>query len=141
MNEPVDFDKILEAFEFANFGGPDEVEAYLDRETGQTLLISDIGDEIDPVPDDLESERYLSLPNKRDLGLGKRLVLSFAEEHLPESLDDIRGIFSSKGAYGRFKAFLERRGMLDLWHDYENEAQASALRAWCEDQGIPLKDD
>jgi len=141
MNQPIAFDTILEAFEMAEFGGPDEVDTYLDRETGQTLLISDIGDGIDPVPHDLDSDRYIPLPDKRELGLGKPLVLAFTEAYLPEHLDDVRGIFARKGAYGRFKALLDKRDLLERWYEYESEARTSALRAWCADAGIALQDE
>ncbi|WP_353817004.1 hypothetical protein [Mesorhizobium sp.] len=64
-------------------------------------------DDVEELPDDVEdSERYIAIPDKRELDLGKPLVLTFARHHLPDDYDKVREIFSRAGAYARFK---------DLW--------------------------
>ena len=40
----------------------------------------------EPLPEDIDDgERYVPLPHKNDLGLGKPLILRFTNEFLPES--------------------------------------------------------
>jgi hypothetical protein len=99
---PASFREILDAFEFVSFeGGIGEHQAVLGRETGKIYLRSDFADmdELnDEIPDDLDDEeKYIAIPNKRQLDLGKPLVMDFARELLPNDLDEVRYIFS-KGA-------------------------------------------
>lgn len=128
---------MLDAFEFASFGHPGESEAYLCRDTGTFHYHSDYGDH-EPLPDDIESERYVVLPHKNDLDLGRRLVLRFAAEVMPDDEPKIQEIFRRPGAYARFKVLLERRGALQQWYTYEDEAKREALRAWCADKEIEI---
>ncbi|VIO73281.1 hypothetical protein CI1B_48860 [Bradyrhizobium ivorense] len=93
------------------------------------------------MPDDVEDdEKYIAVPDKRELDLGKPLVLDFAREFLPGDFDEIRYIFSKRGAYQKFKALLIRRRALDRWYDFENKATEQALRRWCEDNEISVTD-
>jgi hypothetical protein len=73
----------------------------------------------------------VALPEKRELGLGKPLVLAFAGEYLPDDFDDVREAFSRRGAYLKFKNLLARRGAIDRWHAFEAKATVQALRDWC----------
>jgi hypothetical protein len=66
------FDALIEAFEFASFGQPGEHEAYLCVETGQVYWHSEYGDDEEPLPDDIENaEKYIAIPHKNELGLGR----------------------------------------------------------------------
>ena len=97
--------------------------------------------DFDPLPDDVENEeKYVAIPDKRDLGLGKALVLDFARECLPRDFDEVRFTFSKKGAYPRFRVLPARRGAVDRWHDFEAKATEKALRAWCALNSIELAD-
>lgn len=40
---------------------------------------------------------------------------------------------------GRFKAFLERHGMLESWYRFEADETKRALREWCTVEGIELE--
>jgi hypothetical protein len=139
---PVSFKDILEAYEFAAVSPHGEHQAYLCRETGKIYLHSDLyEDPEEELPDDLEDdEKYISLPNKYDLNLGKPLVLDFAREILPRDFDTIRNIFSKREAYSKFKELLVRRNALDRWYDCEAKATERALRDWCEGNEIELTD-
>lgn len=133
------FDTLLEAFEFVSFGQPTEHEAYLCTKTGAIHCHSTYGDNEEPLPDDIEdSEKYIAIPHKNDLDLGKNLVLKFARESLPDALGEVQEIFGRSGAYARFKDLLEHRGMLQQWYEYEAKARQEALREWCEDSGIEI---
>lgn len=133
------FDDLLDAFEFVSAGQPMEHEAYLCVGTGVIHYHSELGDDEEPLPDDIEdSEKYIAIPHKNDLDLGKRLALRFADEFLPDVVDEVYDIFRRRGAYGRFKNLLERRGVLQQWYEYEEKSRKEALRQWCKDSGIEL---
>ena len=100
------------AFEFVS-SGRGENEAYLDRQSGKTYWHSEFGDNDEELPEDIDDERYISIPDKRELDLGKPLVLDFAREFLPVDYDEVRHIFSRRGAYRRYKDLLVRRGALE----------------------------
>jgi hypothetical protein len=142
---PVKFSEVQNAFDFANFGSDmGENQAFLDRRTGEFHYHSDLlGDdeEGNTLPDDVEGdENYVQLPDKRDLDLGTSLVFDFVRQHMPDDYGDVRAIFQSRGAYGRFKAWLAGRRALDAWYEFETKAQQAALRAWCADEGLELSD-
>lgn len=78
------------------------------------------------------------MPHKNDLDLGRRLVMAFIDQDLPEDYDTVAAFFHRRGAYGRLKELLAERGKLNVWYDFEKRATDSALRAWCEEAGIRL---
>ena len=102
---------------------------------------SEFSDELGELPDDIEdSEKYVPIPDKRELDLGKPLVLDFARQFLPNDIDEVRRIFTRKGAYARFKDLLDRRGALDHWYDFEAKVEEKALRMWCDLNSIEVGD-
>jgi hypothetical protein len=114
--------------------------ALLDTATGKIYYRSGMGDS-DEIPEDVrESDSVVEIPHQKDLELGINLVFVFAESLAPEDSDQVRYIFRRKGAYSRYKAFLESKGLLQKWYDFENEAQEKAIRAWCKDHQIELVD-
>lgn len=128
--------EIAEAFEFANTGSSmGQFFAFICKRTGKIYYQTDFPDAIemnDEVPDDVnDEEKYVALPDKRDLELGRPLVLDFAHEFLPDDFDDVRDFFSRRGGYRKFKALLARRGAIDRWHAFEAKATEQALRDWC----------
>ncbi|HTD29712.1 MAG TPA: hypothetical protein VK660_10015 [Xanthomonadaceae bacterium] len=133
--------KLLDAFEFTSFSVTVDCTAYVDLETGSLYCVSDHMDlELEEDrPDDLEtSDRYLALPHKNDLDLGKDLAFAFVHQHLPGEFDKVAGFFRARGAYGRFKDLLDRRGALHAWYAFEEQATESALREWCGRHDIRL---
>ena len=93
------------------------------------------------MPDDIgDSEKFLQLPDKRELGLGKPLALDFARHFLPGDFDDVLQFFRGRGAYARFKDLLGGRGMLDQWYDFEAKAVERALKTWCDLNSIEVSD-
>lgn len=139
---PVKFGDLQLAFDFVSFGGLGENQAFLDTQTGRLYWHSEVADNIeeDELPDDLDDERYIEIPHKKELDLGKALVFDFVRQFLPDDYDEIRDIFRRRGAYGQFKAMLMRRGALDRWHEFSAKAEEAALRAWCADNAIELVD-
>ena len=136
----VSFSDLQLAFEFVSSGGMGENEAYLDRQSGKIYWHSEFGDNDEELPDDIDDKKYILIPDKRELDLGKPLVLDFAREFLPDDYDDVRRIFSRRGAYRRYKDLLVRRGALERWYDFSNKSEETALREWCAENGIELSD-
>jgi hypothetical protein len=94
----VDFSDLLLAFEFVSSGASGQNTAEWLDDDDQDLL------------DDIEDPaKYFTIPDKRELDLGKPLVLKFTRHHLPDDYDKVQEIFSRKGAYARFKDLLEAR--------------------------------
>lgn len=133
------FQDIESAFMFVSMAPEFQNSAILSRETGEIYYVSEIGDS-DELPDDVDdADKYIEIPHKNELDLGKALVLEFVSEHLPEDLQEVIRIFNRKGAYARFKQLLEGKDMLDQWYEYENRRQETSLREWCTENGIEVK--
>ena len=140
----VKFSDLELAFEFVSFeGGFTQHHAYVRKDTGEILHGSDDLDlDEEQLPDDIDDEeKYLAIPSKRDLGLGRSLVFDFVEQFLPDDLDQVRRYFSRRGAYGNFKDLLAQRRAIEQWHKFEDEAAQRALREWCRENSIePIED-
>ena len=134
----VSFSDLQSAFEFVSSGEMGQNEAYLDRQSDKIYWHSEFGDNDEELPDDIDDEKYISIPHKRELDLGKPLVLDFARDFLRDDYDEVRHIFSRGGAYRRYKDLLVRRGALERWYDFSNKAEEAALREWCAENGIDL---
>jgi hypothetical protein len=78
------------------------------------------------------------VPDQSALDLGSRLVFRFVREVMPADYDAVAEIFRRRGAYSRYKDLLDRRGMLQRWYDYENDATREALLAWAAECGIEV---
>lgn len=136
----VKYSEVLDAFLFVGSAAPSEQGAYIDSDSGKIFWVSPLID-LDDVPDDIEtSDRYIAVPHKNDLGLGRDLALSFVDRESPDEYDTVAGFFRSRGAYRRFKDFLASRNLLEPWYHFENAETETALRAWCEEQNIKLID-
>src|SRR6202008_1140743 len=120
---PVSFSDLQLAFEFVSSGGMGENEAYLDRQSGKIYWHSEFGDNGEELPDNIDDEKYIPIPDKRELDVGKPLGLDFAREFPREGYDEVRHIFSRRGAYRRYKDLLVRRGALERWYNFSKEAE------------------
>ena len=105
---------ILEAFEFVSAGSTGENQAFLCRQSGKVYWCVEYSDdELSELPDDIDDrEKYVQIPDKKELDLGKPLVLEFVRQTQPSEMDKVRRIFSAKGAYARFKDLMDRNGVL-----------------------------
>ena len=135
----ISFDDIENAFFFVSMDQQFMNSAYLCKETGEIFYTSEMGDS-DELPEDIDDpEKYISIPHKNELDLGRALVLEFTSAYLPEELDEVYLIFRHKGAYSRYKDLLERKGALEDWYKFENERQELALKEWCRENNIEIK--
>ena len=114
--------------------------AFVSKATGELYFVSGIGDS-DELPEDIEDPgKYVCLPHKNDLHLGLVLVRAFVWERIPEQIQKVERIFSRKGAYARFKDLLETLGLLEDWYSFERVRSESALKQWCEEQGLDFEE-
>ncbi|MCX5771803.1 MAG: UPF0158 family protein [Candidatus Hydrogenedentes bacterium] len=111
--------------------------AVYDRVTDKILYRSDYSD-IDEIPEDIDDERYVEIPDKRDLDLGRELVFRFAEQAMPDDIDLVYGFFRHAGAYSNFKNLVNHRNLLEQWHEFENAAMRKAIEEWCNENAIKL---
>lgn len=132
---------IEDGVDWASLGGYGESQAWLCRASGKVHYHTETGDNFEELPDNIDDEdKYVLLPGKRDLDLGRALAERFAAEHVSDAYDKVRELFSRRGAFARFKDLLERRDKLQQWYDYERNATYDALRQWCEANEITWKD-
>lgn len=89
---------LLDAFDFANAGTPYENRAFIHLDTGAIHWTSAMVELEEEPPEDLEtSDRYLALPYKNELDLGRELALSFVDQELPGEYDRCSDFFHHKG--------------------------------------------
>ena len=132
----VRIDDIEMAIEFVSSSMSDS-EAYIDVHTGKIHYVGDLVDE--PVPTDIfENKKYICLPSKVDLDLGKSVALDFVRNNIPEKIDVTYDIFSRKGAYSKFKNLLASLDQLDNWYEYEQDAFRRAALDWCRENRIDV---
>jgi hypothetical protein len=72
---PISFSDLQLAFEFVSSGGMGENEAYLDRQSGKIYWHSEFGDNDEELPDNIDDDKYIAIPDKIEFSLGKPLVL------------------------------------------------------------------
>ena len=134
----VKFSDIFDLFELVNFGSPFDHEGYICIASGETYFHSQFGDNEEELPDDIDDDKYLLIPDKKELSLGINLVFDFVDENLPTEYEKVRSIFHRKGAYARFKELLEDTGKIEEWYKFETKRTEQALRQWCVDQNIEV---
>jgi hypothetical protein len=135
----VKYSELEDGFAFVSFAAPMENAAYIARDTGIIYCTSEANPLDEDVPDDLENpDRYVAIPHKNDLDLGRNLALRFVAQELAYHGEKVNDIFRHKGAYARFKDLLESMGLMEEWYSFEAEATGRALRDWCAENGIEV---
>lgn len=135
----ITFDSIEYAFLYVSMDQQFMNNAYLCKETGQIFYTSEIGDS-DELPEDIDDpDKYIAIPHKNELELGKNLVFEYVSKFLPDDFNQVGTIFTKRGAYSRFKDLLDKNGHLDKWHKFEDEQTRNALIQWCTENDIELE--
>ncbi len=117
---PIKYGDLQDAFLFVSAGMQYEHEVFICTTTGTIHYPPEVIGEEEELPDDLEtSDSYVSVPHKNALDLGQDLVFSFVRQELPDDWDTVRDIFRRRGAYGRFKDWLDSRDMPEKWYAFE----------------------
>jgi hypothetical protein len=115
---------------------------FVSRSSGRIYLRNMDGGVDDDFPEDIEDgTKYLAVPHKNDLDLGRDLVFSFINATAPDLHEQVHEIFRKKGAYSRFKDLLQRRRLLEHWHDYERAETREALAQWATENGLNTERD
>lgn len=133
------FNEIHDSLMFVSAAGYGESSAILNKQTGKIYYRSELGD-IDE-QEELSEEEYdstihIEIPHKNDLELGRNLVFEFVDQFIPEDSNKVDQIFRKRGAYSKYKDFLESRGILQKWYDFENQREQLALLQWCKENEI-----
>ena len=133
------FEDLLDAYEWVSADPSYENTAYVNRSTGAVYWDTDAADTSEELPDDIEDgTKYIAVPHKHDLDLGKSLVFEFADEHIQDDVGKVSGFFRRPGAYGKFKDLLERRNLLETWYEFERKRTEIAFHHWAAENSIPL---
>jgi len=153
---PVSWNDLLLAYDFVSGAAFGEHKAFLCKASGKIYWRFDSFDDLDELSDGFEGrkkasvetdkppedigdeDKYLPIPDKRELNLGKPLALDFASEIMPRDFDYVRRIFGKRGAYAKFKALLMRRKALDRWYGFQAKATERALQEWCEANSVEI---
>jgi hypothetical protein len=119
----------------------------LDLSTGNCVYdVRDIAlDEIIAVdekkPESGTRPRYIQIPDKYKLNIGRTLVLQFTREYFPEDYRDIFNRFKRPHAYTWWRIFLEDQKKLQEWHEFRNRKTKEALIDWCNNNHFEYYDD
>jgi hypothetical protein len=151
MSIPVKLSDIIDGMENQS----DENSSFLDKETGEVVLISEYemrtaedNDSLEDFPDweqeqiaiarDIinETGRYLELPTKFDINeydIMEKFCLSLEDIKMREYLySQIKG----GGAFRRFKDAIYQNDIQDDWFAYCNDAYKEIATEWCRENDI-----
>ncbi|MBN1425281.1 hypothetical protein JXA88_12065 [Candidatus Fermentibacteria bacterium] len=136
----ITYSDIEAAFSFVSSAPQYANSAFVSRVTGEVFYRSDMAD-VDEVPEDAEfDDDFVSIPHKNDLGLGRSLAFAFADGIGGELPWRVREIFRRRGAYGRFKDLLARRGVLETWYEFEARETKDRLLEWCKENSLKVEE-
>ena len=107
----VKYDGLETAFAFVSSAPPTENAAYISLDTGTIYWTSEFNPLDEEVPDDLEtSDRYIAVPHKNDLDLGRNLALRFVTQELPDQADQSAGSSGARALTLASRTCWSRRG-------------------------------
>jgi hypothetical protein len=134
----------------------DDIQAYLNRRTGDFITVSSddraaLDDDADDVPewqrerlpairDVFSSDDWLELPSKFEIDeydIMRRFCSTLSDEVLRGDLLDTIG---GRGTFGRFKGMAARHGLLDDWYRFREQALKRFAVGWLEAQAIPYRE-
>lgn len=130
----VKLEDIIEAIEFTD----DDVEYFLDQETGEVVMISEMAmddKEREAACEALDEHGFYRLPTRwelRDYDTMEGFVDSLSG-HAQERLSNA---ISGRGAFRRFKDEVQRLGLEAQWYAWHDDAYRRKAIEWCEENGI-----
>ena len=135
----------------------DSLFAFLDRETGEVLLISDESlslvelepEEIDLLPDWRKEEaklavliestdRYLGLPTPFDVHEWNIMAEFCHQLRRDDIRESLFGVIHGNHAFRRFKDQIAAHNLWKEWDNFRRQALAEIVRDWCEEESIVL---
>jgi hypothetical protein len=135
----------------------DEATAYINRKTGELITLTDeilaLAEDPDEAADapqwekDLlpkvqevtASEDFIPLPGKFEIhewSIMERFARSVSDGDVR---DELESALHGRGAFGRFKDALHRRGIVDAWYRYRDAALEEIAIEFLEAQGIEFR--
>jgi hypothetical protein len=143
---------LVEAFEAQGDG----IAQYLDRETGEIVLVTEEfqhyeseGD-IDPdapawmqdsIADAIrvheQPDRYLELPSQREL-VNHQTLRMFCRTLPDLQSTALLSVIGGKGTFRRFKDEADELGVLKSWYAFLRETLEAAAIQWCEEHEIAI---
>jgi hypothetical protein len=134
----ISFRTVRDAFAFVSGAPYGAAAAFIDVETGRVVFHSETGG-FDALPGDIGNEhKYLPVPHREDLALGRALAVDYVSTHLPDAVGKVDDIFKRSGADVSFKQFLAYRSRLDEWRAFSTDRETTALLKWCRDHRLPV---
>ncbi|MFP4083238.1 MAG: UPF0158 family protein [Candidatus Aminicenantes bacterium] len=156
MKRPIKLSDIIDAMEFQ----PDETTAFLNKETGEIVGVSDeefrAAEEkrsLESYPEwqrglireaahilEDEKGRYIALPSRFDIHeyhMMERFALSVDDEFSAGLLAAIKG----KGAFRRFKDGVRRFGIEEEWLKFRGAKFKELAVDWCGENEVEYLDD
>ena len=130
----IDMDDFDFAMEFISSDLFDN-QAYIDIESGVIYCSGEASEET--LPDDIdENDKYLAIPTKQDLELGKPLALKFTALEMPDHIENVYAMFRKQGAYAKFKHLLNTLELTEKWYAFEKNQTQQAITDWLEMQRV-----
>ncbi|MEO6165835.1 MAG: UPF0158 family protein [Candidatus Binatia bacterium] len=135
----------------------DEATSYINRKTGELITITNEMFSMVEDPDEAEdapewqkellpkvqevtaSEDFIPLPSKFDIhewSIMERFARSVADRDVR---DELENALHGRGAFGRFKEALHRRGIADAWYRYRDAALEEIAIDFLEAHGIEFR--
>jgi len=106
------FSDIEDAFMFVGSEEQGMHSAYLCPDTGRIYYSSEMAGMDEAQEEGVDVDECHFIPHKNDLDLGRRLVFKYVMKRLPGEYEQVEQIFRKRGAYRRFKDFLDTRELL-----------------------------
>ncbi len=143
---------VVEAIEMQT----DESETYLDPDSGEFVLVTEDDraaveeerpedeipqwqrDNLPKVREALESDRFLPLPDKRDVHEWS-IMEQFARDQSGRAGEILLAAIHGKGAFRSFRAAVDRLGLKEAWFKYRADAIEQIARDWLEENNLHYK--
>ena len=125
---------IIDAIEFSD----GDVEYFLDRETAEVVMISEMtmtSEEREAACDALDAHGFYRLPTREDLG-DYDIMASFVDTLSGTAQERLETAISGRGAFRRFKDEVWRLGLEAQWYAWHDGAYRRKAIEWCEENGI-----
>jgi hypothetical protein len=141
----------------------DETHAFLDRQTGEVLLLmdEDLGADDEEEEGDLsdcgeweresieqakavqadEGGRFLALPDRFDVNeweMMRDFAMALEDDSQAESLQNA---IHGRGAFRYFKDRVHEFGLADAWYKFREEQYRQVALDWCEANGVDVDTD
>jgi len=130
----VKLEDIIEAIEFTS----DDIEYFLDQETGEVVMISEMAmddEEREKASEALDEHGFYRLPTQWELR-DYDTMESFVDALSGPAQERLSTAISGRGAFRRFKGEVRRLGLEEQWYAWHDDAYRRKAIEWCEENGI-----